>query len=480
MLHSGTAAIAALAPLTGAVLLGLAHSAAPADTAITATELSEHVHFLASDELEGRDLGSQGLARAAAYLAAELESYGLEPAGDDGTFLQRVPFVEESYTAQPELVVNAATALAYGSDFRVRTAGDDGSLRVVAVPEGGELPEASPDLAVVLLGRSLREARDELEAAGHERGRGFGAVVTFLRRAGKPTDAVPRPYGPRLAPVPGEEPVTWLELGPELVDVFQSGDAEVLAIDLHLVREDIDAHNVIGRLPAKPGSPLAEEAIVVSAHYDHIGTLDPARAPEPEDGETVDLIRNGADDDASGVATVLEIAEALAAEGSQEREVLFLLATAEEIGILGTKYYLDHPSTPLERTVANLNFEVVGRPDESIGGAGKLWLSGAERTNLMEAYAAEEFAIFADPYPQQNFFQRSDNIVFCYRGIVGQTFSSFNLHEDYHQVTDEADRLDYEHMQGCAVAGLQAVRLVADGTVTPEWKEGGMPEPRRR
>lgn len=465
-----------------ALLFALATGPAPAleDVAITAAELSDHVHFLASDELEGRGLGSKGLEQAANYLAAELEAYGLEPAGDDGTFLQRVPFVQDVYSAQPELLLNEPSALAYGSDFRVRTAGTDGSLRIVTVAEGAELPAASLEVAVALPGRSLREARGELEAAGHPRGRGYGGVVTFLRRAGKPTDAIPRTYGPRLAPAAGEEPVTWLELGPQLVEAFEGGTAEVLALELHHELVKIDSHNVIGRLPAKSGSPLAEEAIVVSAHYDHLGSIELVRAPELEEGEERDLIRNGADDDASGVATVLEIAQALAAEGPQQREVLFFLATAEEIGIVGTKYYLDHPSTPLERTVANLNFEVVGRPDETVGGAGKLWLTGAERTNLMEAYVAEGFAIVADPYPDQNFFQRSDNIVFCYRGIVGQTFSSFGLHPDYHQVTDEADRLDYDHMQGCAVAGLQAVRLVADGTITPEWKEGGMPEPRRR
>jgi aminopeptidase YwaD len=443
--------------------------------AITAEELSAMVHHLADDALAGRRVGTEELEAAGRYLAAALESAGLEPAGDDGTFLQRVPFAEERYTGQPGLALGEAE-LAYGADFRVRAAGEGGRLRVAVAGEG-EWPAPDVEIALVLPEDSLREARERLEAQGAPEGRGYGAVVTFLRRAGRPTDAVPRGRGPRLDT--GEEAATtWLEVSPERREALL-GAAE-LRLDLRLERRRFDAHNVLGRLPAREGSPLGEEALVVSAHYDHIGTLEAERAPEPADGEEPDLVRNGADDDASGVATVVQIAEALAAEGPRERQVVFLLATAEEFGILGTRHYIAHPAVPLERTVANLNFEMVGRPDERAGGPGRLWLTGAERTNLLEGFAGAGLAIVADPYPEQNFFQRSDNIVFVDEGVVGQTLSTYPLHGDYHQVTDEADLLDYEHMRGCAEAGLRAVRMVADGELTPRWLEGGRPEPRRR
>lgn len=443
--------------------------------AITAEELSELVHHLASDGLAGRRLGTPELEEAGRYLAAALEAAGLEPGGDDGTFLQRVPFIEENYTAQPVLELEGV-ALAYGADFRLRAAGESARLRLVTVDDQS-WPEPDRSLALVLPEDSMREARERLEEQGVPGAEGYGAVVTFLRRPGRPTDGVPRGRGPRLD-AGGAPPATWLEVSPEHREALLA--AEHLTLELNLERRRFDAHNVIGRLPAREGSPLAEQALVVSAHYDHIGRLDPERAVESPPGEEPDLIRNGADDDASGVATVVEIAEALAAAGPCEREVVFLLATAEELGILGTRHYVAEPVVPLERTVANLNFEMVGRPDPKAGGAGKLWLSGAERTNLLEGFVEHGLAIVADPYPEQNFFQRSDNIVFVDEGIVGQTLSTYPLHKDYHQVTDEADRLDYEHMQGCAEAGLAAVRLVASGELTPSWLEGGRPEPRRR
>ena len=158
---------------------------------------------------------------------------------------------------------------------------------------------------------------------------------------------------------------------------------------------------------------------------------------------------------------------------------MFLLATGEEVGLLGTSYYLEHPAEPLDHTVANLNFEMIGRPDPKIGGAGAMWLTGYELTNLGAAFTAAGIAIHVDPRPEQHFFQRSDNYAFVREGVVGQTFSTFNLHADYHHVTDEADRLDYAHMESCVREAYRAVKLVADGTLTPSWTEGQRPSPRR-
>ena len=242
--------------------------------------------------------------------------------------------------------------------------------------------------------------------------------------------------------------------------------------------ERIQDANVVGLLRGQ-GTPerpeLANEVIVVSAHYDHIGSS----VPVEEAAEGEDVIFNGADDDASGVACVLELAEALAArEERPARSVVFLLATAEERGILGTRWYVKHPFAPsggqpgLAATVCNLNVEMIGRPDEKAGGAGKLWLTGWERTNLGPAMAERELDVVPDPYPEQNFFQRSDNIVFVKEGIVGQTLSTYNLHGDYHNFTDEADRLDYEHMEGCTRAALRALDMLASGEISPAWNEG--------
>jgi hypothetical protein len=456
---------------------------------ISAVELESHVRFLASDELRGRRTGSEELNRAARYLAREFESYGLEPAGDEGSYLQEMFFVVETWEALPEVDLVSGDgeirSAVYGQDFRVRQPGGDGSFELIVVTEDDALPELQGDsIALCLDGMSTSKARRWLEAQGVPLGIGLDLLVTFTRKPGKSTTKLPRAGRPRLAQEDFDpSPTPWIEVSPALRDFLLGGELKRIDLRLHHSRELLPTYNVIARLPgrvAEPGKGLADEAIVVSAHYDHIGVMAAERGEPAADGGEPDLIYNGADDDASGVACVLEIAQKFASLGPQERELLFLLATAEELGIIGTSFYLDHPSTPLENTVANLNFEMVGRPDEKAGGVGKLWLSGHERTSLMKTYQANGLDIVADPYPEQNFFSRSDNIVFCRRGIVGQTFSSYNLHQDYHRVSDEVETLDFEHLQGATAAGLEAVRLVADGTITPEWLEGGQPAARGR
>ena len=121
---------------------------------------------------------------------------------------------------------------------------------------------------------------------------------------------------------------------------------------------------------------------------------------------------------------------------------------------------------------------MIGRPDALIGGPGQLWLTGFERTNLGPAFAAEGIEIAVDPRPDQNFFMRSDNIAFARRGIVAQSLSTYDLHTDYHRVTDEADTLDYAHMEACVRTSYEAARALADGRVDPAWEPGGQPEPR--
>jgi Zn-dependent M28 family amino/carboxypeptidase len=224
--------------------------------------------------------------------------------------------------------------------------------------------------------------------------------------------------------------------------------------------------NLIGLVRGTDPS-VADEAVVVGAHYDHLGI-----------GSSVngDSIYNGADDDASGVAAVLTAARELAAGPRPRRTVVFLLSTGEEQGVLGTQWYLQHPAVPLERTVADLEVEMIGRPDTLAGGPGRLWLTGYDRSTLGERLAGAGLPVVADPYPDQHFFERSDNIVFAWRGIPAHTLSSFGLHRDYHQPSDEVRRIDPEHLDRAAEVVSRAVRLLADGD-PPVWHPGGRPVP---
>lgn len=229
----------------------------------------------------------------------------------------------------------------------------------------------------------------------------------------------------------------------------------------------VAAWNVVGQVE---GRGLGKEVVVVSAHYDHVGIR---RA----DSATTDSIFNGADDNASGTVALLEIARIIRQGPAPKRTVVFVAFTGEEMGGLGTRRYLAEPVHPLDRTVANFNIEMIGRPDSLAGGPGKAWLTGYERSNMGEQLLAGGIPIVADPRPAQNFFRRSDNYAFAVRGIPAHTLSSFNMHPDYHRPGDEAEKLDYGHMAQVIEAAARAVRILADGP-RPEWKPGGRPEAR--
>ena len=225
------------------------------------------------------------------------------------------------------------------------------------------------------------------------------------------------------------------------------------------------AVNVVGVL--KGGDPqLAGEYILIDAHYDHVGV----RA-NPAGG---DSIFNGADDDASGVVAVLEIAKAMARGPAPRRTLVFAATTGEEVGLLGTNWYIQHPVIPLDRMAANLEIEMIGRPDSLAGGPGRAWLTGYERSTMGDMLASNGIPIVPDRRPDQRFFQRSDNIAFARMSIPAHTLSSFNLHSDYHRPGDEVEKTDPRHMASVIDAAIRAVRLLADGP-KPEWKPRGRP-----
>jgi Zn-dependent M28 family amino/carboxypeptidase len=170
---------------------------------------------------------------------------------------------------------------------------------------------------------------------------------------------------------------------------------------------------------------------------------------------------------------VLEVARALRARPARRTVILFL-ATGEEVGMLGTRWYLQHPVVPIDQTVAGLFVEMIGRPDSLAGGPGRGWLTGFERSTVGAALAAAGVPLVPDPRPAQNFFERSDNTPFARLGVPAHVISSFNLHGDYHRAGDEAERIDYPHMAALTQATITAVRTLADGP-RPQWNPGGRP-----
>lgn len=224
--------------------------------------------------------------------------------------------------------------------------------------------------------------------------------------------------------------------------------------------------NAIAILPGSDPA-LKNEVVLLTAHLDHLGVL-----KQPING---DAIFNGADDDASGTTAVLNLARALAAGRAPKRTVVFALFGSEELGGFGNRGFLDHPPVPIAGIVANLEFEMIGRPDSAVP-AGTLWLTGYERSNLGPELARHGAHLVNDPHPDQHFFQRSDNYALALQGVIAHTVSSYGLHKDYHQVSDELSTIDFTHMTA-AIQSMQApVEWLVNATFKPAWNAGGKPE----
>jgi Zn-dependent M28 family amino/carboxypeptidase len=215
------------------------------------------------------------------------------------------------------------------------------------------------------------------------------------------------------------------------------------------------------------GTARPNEVILLTAHLDHLG-IGPA-----VDGDT---IYNGADDDASGTTAVLAFAHLLSAGRRPRRTVIFALFGSEEIGGFGNRAFLAHPPVPLTDIVANLEFEMIGRPDPAVP-AGTLWLTGFERSSLGPELARHGARLVADPHPKEQFFQRSDNYALALQGIIAHTVSSFGLHKEYHQPSDELRGIDFNHMTSAIASMAGPIRWLADTTWKPQWNPGLKPKP---
>lgn len=246
----------------------------------------------------------------------------------------------------------------------------------------------------------------------------------------------------------------------------RTGPQMVARADLDTIpaKRRLTSVNVVG-IVRGTDPQLASEVVVVGAHFDHIGIRPPVEG---------DSIANGADDDASGTVAVMEAARIIAAGPRPKRTIVFAAFTGEEGGGFGSRWYMEHPPFPLDKHVAQVQVEMIGRPDSLAGGPGKAWLTGFERSNMGSTLAAAGLPVVADPRPAQSFYTRSDNIRFARAGIIAHTLSSFNLHKEYHGVNDEWELVDFDHMTAMVDLVAKAVRVVADGPRL-EWNPGGKP-----
>ena len=467
----GLAAATAVRPQAGADALPAA------DPAVTRAELEHHVRFLAADELGGRAPLTAGMERAAQYLARALAAAGVEPAGENGTFFQSTGLKRYEYPAAPRLVFTRESGeeveARHGVDFTLRMRGAARSteklpLRFYYDYNHARMPLTGNPAEAIYLSGGKPEKQRILNEKGIEDLEDWGLEIE-LNSSAKARE----PGGAREAPPArlseGEEAggCELIELRGPLLDDFERRRFTHVQLLIEEVPAPYEDRNVVGRIRGAGTSAapeLAREVVILSAHYDHLGIR-----PTPRGREREDALFNGADDNASGCAALLELAQALARGTPPARTLVILFTTGEESGGYGIQRYLRAPAEPLAATVANLNLEMLGRPDELVGGAGKLWLTGFECSNLGPAWQGAGLAIVADPRPDQSFFSRSDNFPLALEGVVAQSLSSFGMHRDYHRPRDEADTLDYVHLEAAARIALGAATTLADGSLRPAW-----------
>ncbi len=255
----------------------------------------------------------------------------------------------------------------------------------------------------------------------------------------------------------------------KLVQSAKPGAMDV-KLSLHLpapTETDAILRNVAGVLPGSDPS-LAGTYVLITAHYDHLGMKPPGEG---------DLIYNGANDDASGVASVIEIAAALAAaKPGPRRSVLFMTYFGEEKGLLGSRYYGRHPLVPLRSTVADLNLEHLGRTDGDTGKqAGTATMTGFGYSDITTAFQMAGKATGIKVYSPENngddYFARSDNQALADLGVPATTILTTFEFPDYHKVGDEWNKLDYPNLARVDRTIALTVMMIADDPEPPHWNE---------
>jgi hypothetical protein len=486
-------------------------AAADAASTITPVDVYERIAFLASDDMRGRDTPSPELDAAARWIADQLAAAGAEPAGEDG-WIQRYPYPSEALDAREvrlEISQGATHSLEYGTEFYVWPGADvEAGPAVYAGPTLE--PAGDLDGRVVLLRlddlpeagrRGLdwpRRTRDDIRAALDRLADAGAAAALFvlaervtpgeLGALAEVAEAPSRTLGGRGADGPVAAFITrsaarrlfrmgGLDAGEILARPGLDRPIPLEGVTVRLrapVRELDDAAppNVVGVL--RGGDPeLRDSYVVVSAHMDGVGVGRP--------DESGDSIYNGADDDASGVAVMLEVAEALGSlPEPPRRSVLFVAVSGEEKGLLGSRWFSDHPTVPVDDMVANVNIDMVGRnAADSIVVIGQEYSSlGTTAREVAGAHPEIGLTLSEDLWPQERFFFRSDHFNFARREVPALFFFA-GTHEDYHGPGDEVDDIDTEKTARVGRLIFFLTYRLADDAEAPRWDPDGLEEVRR-
>lgn len=501
---------------------------------IIEANLRANVKFLSSDLLEGRGTGTQGLKIASSYVAAQFAKAGVEPGGENGTYFQEVPMV--SYTAQNngrfEFVKGRERlALKYLDDYVANTGKIEPRVQInselVFVGYGVDAPEQNwsdykdMDVTGKVLVMLVNDPPSEdvnhfggkamtyygrwtykYEEAGRKGAAGV-ILIHMTEKAGYGWNVISGWAGPQssLKPKDGDPPKSsvegWIsrEMATKLFEMSGNDFDDLVAkassrdfqpvrlgvnlnVDLRSSIEDIVSQNTIGIVRGE----IEDEYVVLTSHLDHLGVGIPVNG---------DNIYNGAVDNASGSSGMIEIAAAFASMPTKpKRTIIFLSVTAEEQGLLGSKYYSQNPIYPLNKTLANINYDSF----TIFGEFETMTALGAERSSLgaivEEVASINGLTVIPDTAPEKGYFFRSDQFSFAKAGIPalfignGDKYKGRDAawgpqqHEKETNTTYHAPSDEYKeswnmdgHVQTARLA-FQLSYRVANMDVWPVWNDG--------
>ena len=430
-------------------------AAAPAaQNRISERSVAAHEAFLASDALQGRGSATRDEAIAAAYVASEFQSYGLIPAPGMNGYLQTATIIREKLNGPAALTVGGVATVA---PTVISSSGKPVSGTLTIAPDSD--PAKLPSAAVVLVTSKDADPMALFRAVSAKH-----IQLLIYRESDATRKLIPMLGGPRL-PVylEGTAPSAHsniVVLPDAAVDAIAAKAGAPVTLSVSATEERATTTNAIGYLK---GSDPAAGTLLFSAHLDHLGVR--------PDG----TIMHGANDDASGTTAVLELAQALAGGKQPRRSILFVCYGSEEIGEYGSTYFGQHPPVPLSQIVANVEFEMIGAQDPKLP-TNTLMMTGFERSNLGAALKEHGALVTGDPYPDQHFFERSDNYALALKGVVAHTVSGWAVTPTYHQPTDDFAHLNIPFMTNAIRSLVAPIEWLANSDFVPAWKAGGKPD----
>lgn len=495
---------------------------------ISAAQLRSYLSFIASDEMEGRDTPSRGLDTTAKFIAMNLERWGLKPAGDNGTFFQRITLRRDTLDGPRSTAEINGQKFNFGEDFISNAVGGTISAPLVYVGRGWIVKSKNiddykgidvKDKIMVVLGQGPPPGITQADIRANQ-GQALANPVLYAQQHGaKGVLAIPD-YAMLLgwdrqrqratsrpatvvekfqSQTGGQVPVIWLSvkmaealfqgekmdantllnrgIRNEAVEPFEFSPNKKVSITVAAKSDSPPTQNVVAVWEG--GDPvLKNEYVALGAHYDHVGLCAPNAA---------DPICNGADDDGSGTTALMAMAEALSrAPQKPKRSILFVWHCGEEKGLWGSRYFTDYPTIPLDRIVTQINLDMIGRSKKegdtntrnaNLTGPNQIYLIGstmmstelgAITVSVNKSYLNLQYDLrYDDPNDRNRFFFRSDHYNYARKGIPIIFFFD-GVHEDYHRPSDEPQRIDYEKMERVTRTIYMTMWEVANLAVRPK------------